>query len=96
MWQNHPEAHKHHFFFFFWLGRQASGCSRRANVQRRISVSGTTCRFFQLETELPPRLAVELVTRLEMLIVRHTRCHLSQRAALDSPRRCLRVIRPVG
>lgn len=96
MWQNHPEAHKHLFFFFFWLGRQASGCSRRANVQRRISVSGTTCRFFQLETELPPWLAVELVTRLEMLIVRHTRCHLSQRAALDSPRRCLRVIRPVG
>lgn len=42
------------FFFFLWLGRQASGCSRRATVQRRISVSGTTCRFFQQRDRAAP------------------------------------------
>lgn len=101
MWQNHPEAHKH--FFLLWPGRQASECSLCGNVQRRTSVSKTACKFlsfffsffFSWETELPPRLAVELVTQLEMLIVRHARCHLGQRAAHDSPRRCLRVTRPV-
>lgn len=52
--------------------------------------------FFSSETEQLSQLAVELVTRLEMLIVRHARCHLAQQAAHDSPRRCLRVTCPVG
>lgn len=35
--------------------------------------------LFSCEAELRPGLAVELVTQLEMLIVRHARCHLGQR-----------------
>lgn len=95
MWQNHPEAHKHLFFFFGW-GDRLVDVHAAPPSRGGYQSAGRRAGFFSCETELPPRLAVELVTRLEMLIVRHTRCHLGQRAALDSPRRCLRVIRPVG
>lgn len=84
------------FFFFFGWGDRLVDVHAAPPSRGGYQSAGRRAGFFSCETELPPRLAVELVTRLEMLIVRHTRCHLGQRAALDSPRRCLRVIRPVG
>lgn len=57
----------------------------RRRPEEDISQRDDVQVFFSSETELPPRLAVELVTRLEMLIVRHARCHLGQRGRARQP-----------